>query len=221
VRRVGAVVEHPVDVKLIAATPVALHEQVVVGHFRADLYHRLAVVVLELPPLRLRGGDILVLAHALLQQYAVAYGVSSQRLSAAAEEWLVGQPWPGNVLELSHLLERVALLETATVIAPESLARLYLPQQGREAAPVVSPAPTLGAPVSERERKAEAVRQTGGNLAAAARLLGMSRSGLRHRMHTYGLTRPSRPQAFPLSGRGDRRTERTTAARRASCPLRG
>jgi transcriptional regulator with PAS, ATPase and Fis domain len=99
VRRVGAVVEQPMDVKLIAATQAALHEQVMAGRFRADLYHRLAVVVLELPPLRLRGDDILVLAHALLQQYSVAYGVGPRQLSTAAEEWLVGQPWPGNVRE--------------------------------------------------------------------------------------------------------------------------
>ena len=87
-RRVGAVVEHPVDVKLIAATHVALSEQVQAGHFRADLYHRLAVVVLELPPLRARGEDILVLARAFLQQYGAAYGVGPQRLSQAAEAWL-------------------------------------------------------------------------------------------------------------------------------------
>jgi two-component system, NtrC family, response regulator AtoC len=127
VRRVGAVVEHALDVKLIAATQVALSEQVLARRFRADLYHRLAVVVLELPPLRLRGDDILVLARALLQQYGAAYGVGPQRLSQAAEAWLVGQHWPGNVRELSHLLERVALLETAMVIDPASLARLCLP----------------------------------------------------------------------------------------------
>jgi transcriptional regulator with GAF, ATPase, and Fis domain len=76
VRRVGAVVEHAIDVKLIAATQVELSGQVQAGHFRADLYHRLAVVVLELPPLRARGEDILVLARAFLQQYRAAYGVS-------------------------------------------------------------------------------------------------------------------------------------------------
>ena len=90
VRRVGAVVEHPLDVKLIAATQVALSGQVQAGHFRADLYHRLAVVVLALPPLRARGDDILVLARAFLQQYGAAYGVSRQRLSQAAEAWLLG-----------------------------------------------------------------------------------------------------------------------------------
>jgi DNA-binding NtrC family response regulator len=142
VRRVGAVVEQPLDVKLIAATQVALSELVQAGHFRADLYHRLAVVVLELPPLRERGDDILVLARACLQQYSAAYGVSPQRLSQAAEEWLRNYHWPGNVRELSHLLERVVLLEPATVIDPESLARRCLPPPG--------PAVSVDAPLPPR-----------------------------------------------------------------------
>jgi DNA-binding NtrC family response regulator len=196
VRRGGAVVEHPLDVKLIAATQVALGEQVQAGHFRADLYHRLAVEVLKLPPLRERGDDILVLARALLQQYGAAYGVGLQRLSHAAEAWLLGQHWPGNVRELSHLLERVALLETAMVIDPASLARLCLPPSAPDASAISMSTP--GAPLHEIARLADVLRQSGGNLAAAARLLGMSRSGLRHRLHTYGQTRPSRYQAFPL-----------------------
>ena len=192
VRRVGAVVEQPVDVKLIAATQVELSAQVQAGHFRADLYHRLAVVVLELPPLRARGDDILVLARAFLQQYSAAYGVRLQRLSKAAESWLFGYPWPGNVRELSHLLERIVLLEPATVIDPESLARRCLSQPG-PAVPVDAPLPPRpDASLNEPERLTEALRQSGGNLARAARLLGMSRGSLRYRLHKYGLDRPSR-----------------------------
>ena len=159
VRRVGAVVEQPVDVKLIAATQVELTAQVPAGRFRADLYHRLAVVVLELPPLRVRGDDILMLARAFLQRYSAAYGVSPQRLSKAAEAWLLGYPWPGNVRELSHLLERVVLLKPATVIDPESLARRCLPQPG-SAAPVDARLPSRpDASLGESERLAEALRR--------------------------------------------------------------
>jgi two-component system, NtrC family, response regulator AtoC len=203
VRRVGAVVEHALDVKLIAATQVALSEQVQAGHFRADLYHRLAVVVLELPSLRERGDDILVLARALLQQYGAAYGVGPQRLSQAAEAWLVGQHWTGNVRELSHLLERVALLETAMVIDPESLARLCLSPSVPEASTVSRLTPTPGAPPHEIARLTDALRQSGGNITAAARRLGMSRGGLRHRLHTYGLTRPSRHQTVSPARAGE------------------
>ena len=88
VRRLGAVTERAVDVKLIAATNAVLPEAVAAGWFRADLYHRLAVVVLTLPPVRERGADIGGLAEVLLQHYTATHGVPSKRLSAEAEAWL-------------------------------------------------------------------------------------------------------------------------------------
>jgi DNA-binding NtrC family response regulator/tetratricopeptide (TPR) repeat protein len=212
VRRVGAVVEQPLDVKLIAATQIELSGHVQAGHFRADLYHRLAVVVLELPPLRERGKDILVLARAFLQQYAAAYGVSPQRLSKAAEAWLLDYRWPGNVRELSHLLERVILLEAATVIDPESLARRCLPQPG-PAVPVdalLPPGPDV--PQNERERLTDALRQSGGNLSQAARLLGISRGGLRYRLQKAGLDRPPQYDSSSVAGE-DANTLTLTLAR--------
>jgi two-component system, NtrC family, response regulator AtoC len=200
VRRVGAVVEQPLDVKLIAATQVALSGQVEARHFRADLYHRLAVVVLELPPLRERGDDILVLARTFLQQYAAAYEVSLQRLSKAAEAWLLGYPWPGNVRELSHLLERMVLLESATVIDPESLARQCLSRPGPAVA-VGAPSPQRpDAPPNEAERLADALRQSGGNLARAARLIAISRGGLRYRLQKSGLGRTPQHDSSALAG---------------------
>jgi DNA-binding NtrC family response regulator/class 3 adenylate cyclase len=202
VRRLGAVVEHAVDVKLIVATQVGLSGHVQTGHFRADLYHRLAVVVLELPPLRKRGEDILVLARAFLQQYAAAYGVSPQRLSQAAEAWLLAYRWPGNVRELSHLLERVVLLEAATVIDPESLARRCLPSPGPTVPVDSMPTPRPDAPLNEPERLTDALRQSGGNLARAARLLGMSRGGLRYRLQKYGLGRLPQHDSSALAGEG-------------------
>jgi transcriptional regulator with PAS, ATPase and Fis domain len=95
VRRLGAVTARAVDVKLIAATNGVLPEAVAAGRLRADLYHRLAVVVLALPPLREREADIFVLAQAYLQQSAAAHGVPPKHLSAAAEAWLQGYAWPG------------------------------------------------------------------------------------------------------------------------------
>jgi DNA-binding NtrC family response regulator/tetratricopeptide (TPR) repeat protein len=213
VRRVGAVVEHPMDVKLIAATQVELSGQVQAGRFRADLYHRLAVVVLELPPLRARGEDILVLARAFLHQYGAAYGVGSQRLSKAAEAWLLDYRWPGNVRELSHLLERVVLLEAATVIDPESLARYCLPAPVPAVPAGSGTPPRPDVPLNDSERLIDALRQSAGNLAAAARLLGVSRGGLRYRLHKYGLTRSSLPRGSALvreeTGRKDIPTSST------------
>ena len=128
VRRIGAVVAQAVDVKLIAATQVDLSSHVAAGQFRADLYHRLAVIVLELPPLRERGDDVLLLAQQWLRQYAEGYGLVPKRLSGAAEAWLRGYRWPGNVRELSHLMERVTLLSSETIIGPETLEQLGLPR---------------------------------------------------------------------------------------------
>ena len=105
----------------------------------------------------------------------------------------VDHPWPGNVRELSHLLERVVLLEPATVIDPESLARLCLPPPGPALPPPRSLTSRPDEPLNEPERLADALRQSRGNLAQAARLLGMSRGGLRYRLHKSGLDRP--PQA--------------------------
>src|SRR2546422_746557 len=128
VRRVGAVREQAVDVKVVAATQAELSARVAAGRFRADLYHRLAVIVLALPPLRDRGADIVLLAQQFLQQYAAAHRLPSKRLSRAAAEWLQGYDWPGNVRELSHLMERVMLLHPEARIDPQTLERLCLPR---------------------------------------------------------------------------------------------
>ena len=127
VRRLGAVTERAVDVKLIAATNAVLSEAVTAGRFRADLYHRLAVLVLALPPLRQRGTDILMLSDTFLRHYTAAHGVSPKRLSAEAEAWLQAYAWPGNVRELSHIMERVTLLHVGAEVDAATLGRLCLP----------------------------------------------------------------------------------------------
>jgi DNA-binding NtrC family response regulator/predicted ATPase len=216
VRRLGAVAEHAVDVKLIAATQVELSEHIRGGRFRADLYHRLAVVVLELPPLRERGDDILVLARAFLQRYAAAHKVASKRLSQAAEAWLLRYSWPGNVRELSQLMERVMLLSPETLLAPETLERLCTPHPPSSPASEPKAGPAGGEPVEieEPSRIREALLRTGGNVQRAAHLLGLSRNALRYRMSRYGIERqhgedvaaPSRIRrpAAPLRPQDDR-----------------
>src|SRR5207244_7719366 len=94
----------------------------------ADLYHRLSVVLLRMPPLRERREDILVLARHFLAQYGVAHGLPPRRLSAAAEAWLQGYDWPGNVRELSHLMERVTLFSREAIVARDTLEELCLPR---------------------------------------------------------------------------------------------
>ena len=207
VRRLGALAERAVDVKLIAATNADLGQQLSTGQFRTDLYHRLAVVVLTLPPLRQRGEDILVLAETLLTQLAATHGLPPKRLQADAVTWLQHYPWPGNVRELGHLLERVTLLHPAEVVTAATLAHWcaalpnVVPAPGVPLAPDLSPpAESPATPVAtEAQEIATVLGQTGGNLAQAARLLGMSRDQLRSRMRHYGLTRPALPARLPAS----------------------
>jgi DNA-binding NtrC family response regulator/tetratricopeptide (TPR) repeat protein len=194
VRRLGAVVEHPVDVKLIAATQADLQACIAAGRFRADLYHRLAVVLIEVPPLRERGADVILLAQHYVQRVAEAHRLSPKRLSPQAEAWLQRYPWPGNVRELGHLMERVILLSPEPLIGPATLEQLCVPL-----AKSFTPAPTRPPEadteaVDEAAQIQQALQQTAGNVARAARLLGMSRGAFRHRMARY--------QIAPLSQGG-------------------
>jgi DNA-binding NtrC family response regulator/tetratricopeptide (TPR) repeat protein/class 3 adenylate cyclase len=190
VRRLGAVTDHAVDVKLIAATHADLSQQVGEGCFRTDLYHRLAVVLLDVPPLRARGNDVLVLAEHFLRCYAEAHGLPPKRLSGAAEAWLLGYDWPGNVRELGHLMERVTLLGLETTIAPETLRQLCLPRPSFSSRCEPTAAHGDLEPRDELPRIRQALVQAEGNVVRAARLLGMTRSALRYRMCRYGIERP-------------------------------
>jgi transcriptional regulator with AAA-type ATPase domain len=196
VRRLGAVVERPVDVKLIVATQTDLPTRAAEGQFRAALYHRLAVILLAVPPLRARGDDAVVLAQHFLQQYASAHGLTHKRLSQEAEAWLRHYAWPGNGRELSHLMERVMLLHPETVVGPEMLAQLCL----SPAPPSVATEAAEGGDEAAQIR--QALLQTASNVARAARLLQMSRGALRHRMARYGImpSRQESPSAIPAPG---------------------
>ncbi|HEX9869181.1 MAG TPA: sigma 54-interacting transcriptional regulator, partial [Candidatus Tectomicrobia bacterium] len=199
VRRLGAVRGQSVDIKIIAATTADLGGYAAQGRFRPDLYHRLAVVVVTLPPLRARAEDILLMAEQFLRRYAEAHGVRPNRLSRAAEAWLRSYRWPGNVRELSHLLERVTLLSREAIVSPSTLESLCLPQPPSP----VQAEPTAGVDESgrleERTQLQAVLRQTRGNVVQAARLLGLSRGALRHRMRRYGLQSPRQRASSPPS----------------------
>lgn len=191
VRRLGAVEGRQLDVKFLAATLTELSVRVTEGRFRPDLYHRLAVVLLEIPPLRARGEDILVLAQHFVRQYAQAHGLLPKRLSRDAEAWLRGYGWPGNVRELSHLMERVTLLSRDTVVTAPTLEQLCLPRPLRVVPSGVPPVRSEAEPLDEPARIRQALDQTGGNVVQAARLLRLNRGALRYRMRQYGIRRPS------------------------------
>jgi DNA-binding NtrC family response regulator len=191
VRRLGAVESRQLDVKCIAATPTELSVRVTEGRFRSDLYHRLAVVLLEIPPLRERGEDILILAQHFLRQYAEAHGLLPKQVSRDAEVWLQAYGWPGNVRELSHLMERVTLFSPQGVVTAATLEQLCLPRPLRAVQSGAPPVRSKAAPLDEPARIRQALSQTGGNVVQAARLLRLNRGALRYRMRQYGIRRLS------------------------------
>jgi anaerobic nitric oxide reductase transcription regulator len=184
---------------VVAATNRDLAAEVAAGRFRADLYHRLAVYPILLPPLRDRRDDIGVLAGYLLDQHRTRVGATSLVLEADALAALTRCDWPGNVRELDHVLARAALRATARArgarIVPIQARDLDLdtapaaPRPEPDAHAAEQPIPALAAAVDDFKRAliARALAATGGNWAEAARRLGMHRSNLHHMAARLGL----------------------------------
>jgi transcriptional regulator with GAF, ATPase, and Fis domain len=189
-----------VDVRIIAATHVDLPTAVAAGRFRADLYHRLAVFPIHLPPLRERCEDVPRLAQALLARIAARHRGGPWSLSAAAINGLVGYAWPGNVRELEHALERAAILAPEGRIEPRHLAFPAAATAAAPTAPVPSPsaapapAPTADALAAlERQAILAALAAARGRVygaGGAAARLGLKPSTLQHRMRKHGIAKP-------------------------------
>ena len=192
VRRLGGRDAHPADVRWVAATNRDLEECVEAGRFRADLFYRLSGVVLRLPPLRERRGEIPELARRFFESAARSHGLEpGATLSPAALEWLVHQPWPGNIRELRHAVERAVVLARGPVVEVDDLARVAPRRQSETPPPRVGP--TSRPPPSEPDERAEivtALERFAGNQTRAARALGMSRTTLSARLDAHGLVRP-------------------------------
>ena len=174
IRRVGGQQGRTVDVRVLAATHVDLAQAVRRGEFREDLYYRLNVVVLVLPPLRDRAGDVELLARAFVERIARGYGLPVPELGAAAGEALRRHPWPGNIRELRNVLERAVVLSPPGTLEIETL--------GAGAPSMPGSAETLPFPAPLDEVIRTAARAmldlTGGNKSEAARRLGISRPRL-------------------------------------------
>ena len=195
VRRLGSTRSEPVDVWLIAATSENLDAAVRARRFREDLYHRLAVVTLELPPLRERGEDILRLAEHFLRRACEDYGLSQKTLSPDARAALRTYAWPGNVRELANVIERVALLSDGSTVTAGTLG---LPSPRARPAPAASGAEERQAALeaeaeAERSRVLEALRAVAWNISRAAMRLGIPRTTLRYRMEKLGLAGAASP----------------------------
>jgi DNA-binding NtrC family response regulator len=192
VRRVGGIRDRKVNVRIIAATNRDLERDVGGERFRRDLFYRLAVLVLPLPPLRERGDDVILLAERFLAQTAAKYRRSVKRFAASAVEALRSYPWPGNVRELSHVIERAVLWSRDGELTAEHLGLTRPPEPAPAAAPAAPAAtalPPRGLTLDQWERAAleEALKECGGNQTRAAQRLGISRDTLRYRIKKYGL----------------------------------
>jgi DNA-binding NtrC family response regulator len=170
--RVGGVTERAVDVRVIAATNRSLKEEVAAGRFRSDLYYRLNVLELELPPLTQRRADIVPLATRFLAELEAKSRRGAHRLGPRGEKLLAGYAWPGNVRELRNLMERVSILSPPGVVPDDLLARAI----GVEIAPGGERMATLEE--KEREYVEQVLRWTAGNKSAAAEILGITRNTL-------------------------------------------
>jgi DNA-binding NtrC family response regulator/tetratricopeptide (TPR) repeat protein len=188
VRRLGSTRNEPLDVWVVSATNAALEAAIGAGTFRADLYHRLAVVTITLPPLRERGDDVLLLADHFLARTCTEYGLPRLTLSADARAKLAAHPWPGNVRELANVIERAALLTDGTVVDG---ARLQLaettPRAGRGGTAPRDVSVKRSVANLEEQLIVEALADTGGNISQTAQRLGISRNTLRARIRKYGL----------------------------------
>jgi Nif-specific regulatory protein len=185
--RVGGSRPIHTDVRVLAATNQKLAELVRAKRFREDLYFRLNVVMLELPPLRERGDDVMLLGEHFLREFCKRAGRRIPKFSAAARKRLESHTWPGNVRELRNLMERLAYLSAGDRIEAEDLAFILSPAAGGEAA--IGAGLTLNEATHEFQRRhiQQAIDAARGNVSLAAKNLGMHRSNLYRKMHQLGM----------------------------------
>jgi transcriptional regulator with PAS, ATPase and Fis domain len=189
VMRVGGSELIPVDFRLIAATNRDLEREVAEGRFREDLYYRLKVVTLRIPPLRERPGDIAQLAEAFLTLFCQEHGKAQKRLSSGTLELLTRYPWPGNVRQLRNVIESSVVFSQGEEVTPADL-----PVEVRESSTVVMTSgstvpPAAGGPrtMADIERQAilETLDRTSGHRAKAADILGIGLRTLQRKLKEY------------------------------------
>ncbi len=185
--RLGSNVTRKVDVRVIAATNVDLRAALEQGRFREDLYYRLNVVPISIPPLRDRREDIPFLAIHFVHKLAHELGASAKDISPAAIDRLLGHRWPGNVRELENTIERSLVLASGEILQPADI-RI---EAARNAPVSATQAPLLpeGETLEHWEQMMirEALRRANGNKSQAARMLGLTRNALRYRLSQMGL----------------------------------
>lgn len=175
----------PVDVRIIAATNKNLAEQVREGHFRRDLFYRLKVLVLNLPPLRKRAGDVKFLAQHFLDTFKQRHNRKPE-LTGCAYQYLSNYSWPGNVRELMHFIERLVIIAKEKEISEEILFK-YWEDREDENDFTCLPATQQTQPQTEEGRILEALKEANSNISKAAKILGMDRGTLYRKLKSYNI----------------------------------
>ncbi len=189
-RRVGGTRQHRLEARVVAATNRDLEAEVAAGRFRADLFYRLRVVPVRIPPLRERVADVSPLAQAFLAGFAREFSSPARVFSDSAMQALQSFSWPGNVRELRNAVERAVLLANVREIQPSDLPVEVVGQlPTAEVKTGLPQLPPKGCSLEELERVwvSEALRRSEGNRSQAARLLGLNRDQIRYRIEKFGL----------------------------------
>src|SRR5215212_6124170 len=189
-QKIGGQQTIKVDVRVIAATNKNLEAEIAAGNFRSDLYYRLNVIPIEVPPLRARGNDVVLLAEHFLRRFAAETGQQKKKLSPGAAAKLKAYHWPGNVRELRNVAERLAILLPGETIEPEDV---QLGARAEEPAPIAMNLPLKDARDEfEKQYILARLREYGGNVSRTADALRVERSNLYRKLHAYGI-RVERP----------------------------
>jgi len=194
IRRIGGIQSHEIDVRIVAATNQNLREAVSAKRFREDLFYRLHIVPIHLPPLRKRPEDILALTQTFLAEFNRKFGRKFKDIAPDAGQLLLDYPWPGNVRELRHVLERICIMHD-----DDMLRENHLPKElTANHQPADPPSPPFDFPIPEtgidleavvdqftRHLLQKAMRMKDGNISHVARLLGVPRGNLRYKLEKY------------------------------------
>ncbi|MEW6369813.1 MAG: sigma-54 dependent transcriptional regulator [Pseudomonadota bacterium] len=186
---VGASRSEQADIRVVSATNRELAELVAAGEFREDLFYRLNLITIRLPPLRERRSDIPLLARHIAASVADSYGLGEVSLSSGALEWLSAQPWPGNIRQLKQTLERTLLLAGKAQLTQTDFAAGQHDEAGTAGAARLG-VDGMTLEQVERHMIEQALDQHGGNITRVARALGLSRSALYRRLERHGLAEP-------------------------------
>ncbi len=184
IRRIGDLKEIPVDCRVISATNVDLPEEVEAGTFREDLYYRLRVVTLKIPPLRERREDIPLLTQHFVTTFCRTHSLPPVKVPPETIKWLTEYPWPGNVRELKNALEAGVVLSRDSVLVPSDLQLSGLPDKP---AKVVAESDSLSLEDSERHAILRALQQANWVQKDAAQILGISRRAIHYKIKKYGI----------------------------------